>query len=383
MRGLKNAALVLTAVAASVCARAQPGSAAQAESAARLEALRGEIGRLERDLERQVGRRDDGVAELKRVETSLAETRSELASQAQAIDARLKRRDEIGAERSDAASRLAGEQQALAEQVRMSYMTGRQELVKLLLSQENPADFGRMLVYYQYLNRHRSERIAAVDSEIGRLDELARENDAITLELEQLRQAEQEQAAKLDQERAEREALVARMDAEIDSSEQRIERMHAEETELNETIARLASIVEGFPVSSDAPFSEQRGKLRWPIDGVVAAKFGDYRESSGRVRWSGVLLEAPAGAEVRAVYGGRVIYSDWLPQWGLVMILDHGDGYWTLYGHNAALLREAGDSVAPGEVIAEVGDTGGQQGTGLYFEVLKDSKPVDPAQWIR
>jgi septal ring factor EnvC (AmiA/AmiB activator) len=376
-RTLAGATVWLAAVSASTAALAQGASAEQ------LESLRADIARLERELERQVGRRDDGMAGLKAIELSLAESESRLASLGESIDAGSQRRDEIAAERDAATSRLAGEQDALAEQVRMSYMTGRQELVKLLLSQENPADFGRMLVYYDYLNRHRSGRIAAVDKEIGRLDELARETEAVTLELERLREAERAEATKLDRERAERATLVAELDASIQSAEDRIGRMRSEETELNETIARLARIVEGFPVSSDAPFSEQRGKLRWPVDGRIAARFGDFRESSGRVRWSGVVLEAEAGTEVSAVYNGRVIYSDWLTHMGLVLILDHGDGYWTLYGHNAALLREVGDWVIPGEVIAEVGNTGGQQGTGLYFGLLKDTEPVDPAGWIR
>jgi murein hydrolase activator len=376
-RPIVTAALALAALSGPV------SGLAQRESDAELEQLRGEIARLETELERQIGRRDDGVAELKRVELSLAETRAQLTSLEQSIVVQSKRRDEIESERGAASEQLAGEQDALAEQVRMSYMTGRQELVKLLLSQENPADFGRMLVYYDYLNRHRSDRIDAVDREIVRLDELAEESDAVTVELERLRTAQEAQATRLDRERAEREALVARLDTAIETSEGQIERMRAEEAALKETIARLARIVEGFPVSSDAPFSSQRGKLRWPIDGRLAARFGDYRESSGRVRWSGVLLEAPAGTEVRAVYNGRVIYSDWLPQMGLVLILDHGGGYWTLYGHNAALLREAGDWVAPGEVIAEVGNTGGQEGNGLYFGMLKDTEPFDPAGWIR
>lgn len=373
------AALAVWLVAASASG---PG-AAQPDSAAELERLRGEITRLERDLERQVDRRDDGMAALKAIELSLAETQSRLASLGESIEARARRRDEIAGERAAATARLTGEQDALAEQVRMSYMTGRQELVKLLLSQENPADFGRMLVYYDYLNRHRGDRIEAVDVEITRLDQLARENEAVALELDQLHEAEQAEAGKLDRERAEREALVAELDASIRTAEERIERMRAEEAVLNETIARLARIVEGFPVSSDAPFSDQRGQLRWPIDGRIAAGFGDYRESSGRVRWSGVVLEADAGTEVRAVYNGRVIYSDWLTHMGLVLILDHGDGYWTLYGHNAALNKDVGDWVTPGEVIAEVGNTGGQGVTGLYFSLLRDTEPIDPAGWIR
>ena len=356
---------------------------AQEPSEEDLNRLRAEIAQLERDLERQINRRDDGVAELRTIEMSLAQTRAELGSLAQAIDAQLERQQRIAVDIGEANDNLADEQGALGEQVRMSYMTGRQELLKLILSQENPADFGRMLVYYDYLNRHRSERIAAVDLELARLDELATESADVVRELEQLRATQVEEAEQLDRQRAEREALVAEINSVIDSSGSRIERMRAEEAQLNEVLARLAEVLKGFPISSDAPFSEQRGQLRYPVDGPIAADFGDYRTSARRVPRTGVLIDAEAGTAVRAVYHGQVIFSEWTSATGLLVVLNHGEGYWSLYGHNAVLLREVGEWVEAGDVIAEVGDSGGQLGTGVHFEITQNSVPVDPAGWVR
>jgi len=356
---------------------------AQEDSEEQLQQLRAEIGRLESELNSQISRRDDGMAELRQIEVSLAATRAELGALAERIETQSERGERIAAQREEVSWHLVDEQAALGEQIRMSYMTGQQELIKLLLSQERPADFGRMLVYYDYLNRHRSERITAVDTELIRLAELAVESEAVTRELGRLRFEEEAEAERLAGEQAEREALIDQLNAAIESSGSRIEQMHEEEAHLNDVIARLAAVREGFPVSSDEPFSEQRGGLRWPIDGRHVAEFGDFRDTAGRVSWSGVLIEADSGIVVRAVYDGWVIYSQWTPGMGLLLILDHGEGFWSLYGHNAALLRDAGDWVSPGDPIAEVGDTGGQLGTGLYFGIRRDGEAVDPAQWMR
>jgi septal ring factor EnvC (AmiA/AmiB activator) len=374
---------MLAVTAALAAAAATSPIPAQEASEEDLERLRAEIVRLERDLERQLERRDDGQAELKLVEESLARTRAGLLALAEQIETQADRRDRIEAEREAAAARLGDEQQALREQVRLSYVSGRQEAVRLLLSQQNPADLGRMLVYYDYLSRHRSDRIAAVDAELARLRELAQESEAVAAELERLRAAELAEEERLEHERTEREALLAELNSGIQSSEQQIEKMRAEEAHLNEVITRLAELLESFPDSSDEPFAEQRGNLGWPVAGEVVAGFGDARDAAGRVRWNGILIAAETGSAVRAVYHGRVIHAQWTPGMGLLMIIEHGDGYMTIYGHNAVLLREVGDWVAPGEAIAEVGNTGGQLGTALYFELRRDGEPIDPAAWVR
>ena len=345
--------------------------------------LQAEIGRLQRDVERQIGRRDDGAAELREIELALAATEAEQRRIATAIEEQNRRSAAIAVERRVSTARLDAEQDALAGQIRLSYMTGRQEFMRLLLSQDNPADFGRMLAYYDYLNRHRGERIAAVDAEIERLAALALESEAVAAELAGLEAEQVARAAALAGERARRQSLVAELDRAIDSAGSRIDRMRAEEAELNEIIERLAEIAEDFPVNSDAPFAAQRGQLRWPVDGRLAARFGAARDSEGRLRWDGVLIEAEAGAVVRTVFAGRVLLAEWTPHMGLLMIIDHGEGYMSLYGHNSALLRGEGDLVATGDPIAEVGDTGGQLGAGLYFGIRRNAEPVDPGAWVR
>ena len=135
-----------------------------------------------------------------------------------------------------------------------------------------------------------------------------------------------------------------------------------------------------YPITSEEPFSTLKGNLTWPIAGSLIYDFGQPR--AGGLKWNGVVLSAPRGQEVRVIYHGRVVFADWLAGMGLLVIVDHGDNYMTLYGYNETTLKSAGDWVAPGDVIATVGDSGGQQQTGLYFEVRQGAKPMNPRTWV-
>jgi len=355
----------------------------QAATERQLEQLRSAIIALQQEQARQVGRRDDGMAELREIELSLVENREALAELDQSIAVQSERLGVIAREQAAARGRIADEQDALGAQVRMSYMTGSQELIRVLLSQDSPADFGRMLVYYDYLNRHRSEQIAAVDAELEQLARLAAENESVTAGLESLRSEQAARTSQLEQAQRERQQLIATLDAAIESSGTRIEQMRAQETELNAIIASLNELLEGYPVNSSEPFVRQKGELKSPIEGRAIARFNQPRDPTGDMRWEAMLLAADAGTVVRAIYHGRVVVSQWSPHMGLLVILDHGDGYLSLYGHNGALLRAVGEMVRAGDPIAEVGNTGGQAEPALYFGILHDAEPENPEAWLK
>jgi septal ring factor EnvC (AmiA/AmiB activator) len=356
---------------------------AQTDEQQELERVQAELVELEGTLARQIEQRDDGMAELRRIELALASTQAEIRSLGAAIDEQSERQAEIAAEQRAAGERLAAERDALSEQARMTYMTGPQAMLKLMLSQESPADFGRMLSYYDYLNRYRAEQIAGVNDEIARLAELATESEKVRAELESLQGEQQARAARFETEQRERTALLADLDAEIESQGGRIEQMRAQEAALQELIERLAEVRGAFAVNSEAPFADQQGELPWPVEGELIAHFGDKRVEDGAIRWDADLIEAPAGTPVRAIYHGRVLFANWSSHMGLLVIIDHGDGYWSLYGHNGALTRDVNDWVQAGDVIAEVGNTGGRAEPALYFSILEDGEPVDPADWVR
>lgn len=351
------------------------------ESEAALSAVRKEIKELQDRIARETARRDEGAQALRAAEVEIAGATRKLAELRVGVRTQETARRDLLQEAERADRRLAAEREALARQVRSSYMTGREELFKLLLSQESPAALGRMLVYYDYYNRARSVRIDLVAGELAKLAELERDTTRVEAELAALEKSQAQEVAALEKSRDEREAAVAKLTTEIRDDNAAVSKLRAEEQRLADVVTRLREVMAGFPVDTDEPFASSKGKLAWPVQGRVAGAFGQSR-GAGPVRWNGVLLEAAAGTAVRSVHHGRVAFADWLQGLGLLIIVDHGGGYLSLYGHNEALLKESGDWVEPGEPIAQVGDSGGQARAGLYFELRHNGEPIDPNAWI-
>jgi len=346
-----------------------------------LTAVREQLEDLQQRLEREHARRERQYGELKRAELDRAVAADALRDVRERLTAQERRGRELQAQTLEVNKSLAQERDALASQVRMSFMTGRQETLKLMLNQEAPAELGRMMAYYDYLNRARSQRIANVAHELDTLAGLRAASDEVARELAALERERQATLDEIEQLRGQRQRAVDELDARISSDEQEADRLRSEEQRLTELVRELRAVLSEFPVDSQEPFSAARGKLAWPVAGRALNRYGDVR-AGPQIKWQGVQVNAPAGTPVRAIYHGRVVYSDWLPGLGLLVIVDHGEGFMSLYGHNEALLKEAGDWVTPGEAIAQVGDSGGQSQTALYFEIRDDGEPVDPRQWM-
>jgi septal ring factor EnvC (AmiA/AmiB activator) len=351
------------------------------ESEAALSVVRKEIKELQERIARETTRRDEGTRALRAAEVEIATATRKLGEVRGNLKTQQAARRDLTQQTDTANRRLAAERSALAAQVRSSYMTGREELFKLLLSQESPAGLGRMLVYFDYYNRARSARIDTVAGELAQLAGLAQETTRVENELAMLEEAQAREVAALEQSRDERRAVVTKLDADIRVGNAAVTKLRSEEQRLADLVKRLSEVMAGFPVETDEPFASLKGKLTWPVQGRLAGDYGQPR-GAGTVKWNGVLLETAAGTPVRAVYHGRVAFADWLQGLGLLVIVDHGGGYMSLYGHNEALLKESGDWVEPGEALAQVGDTGGQSRPGLYFEIRYNGEPVNPHPWI-
>jgi septal ring factor EnvC (AmiA/AmiB activator) len=352
------------------------------ERDAQLQAVRKEIKALETRVASQTAQRDESARALRGAELDAAAEAGKLTDLRARLAAQLSERRTLGERTARATGRLAAERATLASQVRTSYMNGRAELFKLVLSQQSPADLGRMLVYFDYFNRARSARIGAVSAEVAELATLGEQSERAAAELASLESAESAQVATLEHARDERRALLVKLDAGIADSNDKINKARADEKRLADLVAELTQLMAGFPVDGEQPFGRLKGKLAWPVTGRLAGEFGQPREG-GTVRWTGVLIEASQGTPVRAIYRGRVAFADWLPGLGLLLVLDHGDGYMSLYGHNQSLLKEPGDWASPGEAIAQVGDTGGQARPALYFEIRAKGEPVNPHDWMK
>jgi septal ring factor EnvC (AmiA/AmiB activator) len=360
---------------------AESRALAQVDEAVALDAVREEIREVEARLSRQTTERDAELKNLRRAELAAAAANEELARVRKELRAQRVRRDTLARESTAATQRLARERGALAGQVRLSYMTGREELAKLLLSQESPATLGRMLVYYDYFNRARTARIATASRELAVLDDLAAQSARLEQELEELVRKQASEAEAQERARADRGVALERIEDSMANAGGQIESLRLEEERLSELVLELAALLEDLPRGAEEPFVARKGRLPWPVDGKVAQSYGQARDG-GPLRWNGVLLAAATGTAVQAVYHGRVAFADWLPGLGLLIIVDHGGGYMSLYGHNEAILKESGEWVSPGDEIAQVGDSGGQAKPGLYFEIRHNGAPQDPRQWL-
>ena len=347
-----------------------------------LEAIWQRIESLQSELADAGKRRSQVQAALRQAELAEQAARQELAalrekqSEVKAGKLELERRSRAQQ------AQLDRQQAILGEQLRLAYVEGRNEWLRLVLSQHDPASLGRQLTYHGYFNRYHSEIIDAVR---GQLLELAEISSALAAEVEKLAVIEQQQTqrlAELGAAREQRATLMASIDRGIEAAGSEISNLKQQEQGLQELLNRLVSIAAGFPSGNGEPFSSHRGSMDWPAAGRVVRSFGQSK-ADGRLRWTGVLLQALAGTNVRAIYNGRVVFSDWLQGMGLLLIVEHGGGYLSLYGQNQDLLKEVGDWVVPGEVIAHVGDSGGKASAGLYFEIRKDGTPINPRLWIR
>ena len=360
---------------------AASGGLPAADEEAELEALRGRMSDMRRALESDQGKRSAAETELRKVETEIGERNAALRRLRDQQSETARRIGELERERVAVEASIGVERDSLAAQVRAAYVTGRNERLKLLLNQQDPAHLGRMVVYYDYFNRMRRDTIASVSADLARLNAVAAEQETEAMRQRQLEQRQSQELDKLEQARARRAEVLAAVDASIRAKGDAIAEMETQAATLEKLVEELREVLRDFPVEADAPFADVKGQLAWPLRGRLLRDFGQPR-AQGRLKWDGVLVGAAPGTQVKAVYHGRVAYADWLTGLGLLVILEHGDGYLTLYGHNESVFKSVGEWVAPGETIAEVGDSGGQAQPALYFEIRRGRQPQNPHRWF-
>jgi septal ring factor EnvC (AmiA/AmiB activator) len=375
-----SAARVRPRAAAGQPAPASPAGNRQAQTEAQLRALKGQIAAIRDQVSRDAVESDRLAQELQAAEVSVAGARARLGDLRREHAERTAHRAGVAAEQRSRESAVAEMRMGLAQQMRAAYMMGREEPLKLLLNQQDPARAGRMFVYYSYFGRARAGIIAAIDTDIHALGDLDAQLAADEQRLDALQNATTDDLAQLETARTQRDAALVAIKAESRSSAQVLQRLQGQQAALATLLLDLKRAIQPFPSDAAGAFGALRGRLAWPVGGHLAARFGQVRV--GGVKWDGMLIDTERGADVRAVCRGRVIYADWLPGLGLLTIVDHGDGYLSLYGHNDRLYKAVGDTVSAGDVIAASGDSGGSSRPQLYFEIRKGSRPVDPGPWF-
>jgi septal ring factor EnvC (AmiA/AmiB activator) len=370
-------AMVAVLAALSPLAGAQDAKKTEAE----LKALKSEIEKVSSQVRNDKAASTRLARELRTAEMSVSEVRRSLDGlRGQRADNARKRAD-LAEEKRKRQEDLAKQRESLAGQLRAAYLIGSEEPLKLLLNQKDPARAGRMFAYYSYFGRARAEAIDRINTGLAEIEQLDRDMAATDERLASIEAERKAELSKLDSARAQRGRVLASLQAEARERADSLDKMKREQGALEKLLRELKRAIERFPPDNNTEFGRLRGKLAWPISGRVVSRFGENR--GGTLRWEGVLLSVERGAPVRAVYSGRVVYSDWLQGLGLLIIVDHGDGYWSLYGHNERLFRAVGERVSSGEPLASAGDSGGRGQPELYFEIRKGGKPVDPGPWFR
>jgi len=353
----------------------------RAKAEAELRQIQKEIERVRGQVSRDAAERDRLARDLRRAEQSASGVRGEMSRLRRERAERSRRRAELGRERQEREAALGAEREALASQLRAAHQVGREEPLKLLLNQRDPARAGRMFAYYSYFGRARAGQIARIEEHVARLGELDAELAGEETRLVELEQARVAELRKLDQARAERGQVLASLTAESRSRAAQLQRLQRQQGALEKLVRELKRTIEKFPSDSKSTFAQLRGKLAWPASGRVVARYGETR--AGGLRWDGMLLATERGAPVRAVYHGRIVYADWLAGLGLLVIVDHGGGYISLYGHNDELHRKVGERVQAGDSLAAAGDSGGRSQPELYFALRRGGRAIDPRPWFR
>ena len=378
---------IVATAAALLCSLWLSAGAFQAQAAtpaakeAELKQVRSRIDSIRRAIHADAEKRDALAGEVKAAELQIQSARERLSDvRAQRI-ASENRLAELKDEQAETHRRIDEERSALGAELKVAYMNGRQEQLKLLLNQQDPAQLGRMMAYYGYFGRARADRITAIGEHLAHLELLS---ESIAKETEQLRQLEQDQARDvktLAGARDQRARTLAQVQSTIKTRNDELAKLQREAQALEKLVEQLRRAIEEFPELTEQPFLRVKGKLPWPVKGPLLARFGQTR-AGGPLKWQGIVINAERGTQVRSPYYGRVVYADWLPGLGLLVVLDHGGGYMSLYGHNEQVYRRVGDRVSPGDALAAVGDAAGLGKPGLYFEIRKGREALDPGAWL-
>lgn len=374
------------AAAVLVLAAGGPGPAAAddaRENAEQLERLRARIQVLQQTLDRDRSQQDTLRAQLEDSERRFTSLSAELGKLTRQIaqQTALRRRSEI--RRREAEAELARNREILARQVRAAYVIGQRGQTKLVLNQDRGQRLTRVMTYYDYLNRARAARIGTILEQARALEEMAAKLREQTAELEVTRGRHQGTLTALEAVRAERVEMVRSLSRRIAGEEGELRRLRADERDLSRLLEELRTALQDVPANlGTRPFVKLKGRLPWPLRGKLLARYGEPK-AGGHLKWNGLWIAAPEGAAVKAVARGRVAYVGWMHAYGLIAVLEHEGGYYSLYGHNQSVAVEVGDWVQPGDVIAAAGATGGHEKSGLYFELRKGTDPVNPRLWFK
>lgn len=357
--------------------------AAKQVSEADLKKLKGNITQLQQQIGKDRSQHKSLQKNLRDSEINIGllkqkarEVQADIGTLEQELKALNDQRDELDSARLN-------QQRLITQQIVAAYRIGRERKLKVLLNQEQPDRIARALTYYDYFNRARADYVTQYRQTIDALDAIKPEITTKTDALLAVRDRLMKQRREIHTQQTERQKALMQLSSAIQNKDAKLKKLQKDSKELERLVYAVDQTINNLKIPADyRPFKTARGRMPWPVPGNIVNAFGSIRAGSD-LRWQGVMIAAREGTAVHAIHHGRVVFADWFRGKGLLVIIDHGDGYMSLYAHNQSLLRQTGDWVNTGEQIATIGMSGGLSRASLYFEIRERGQPADPKRWCR
>ena len=367
-----------------------------------LNRLHERIEALKKELDSTKEAHKDASDELKQSEKAISETNRKLYELSKQHKQNRNALAGLQQQKLEIETTVREQQDLLGAQLYQQYLHGQQGYIQVVLQQQDPGAIARQLHYYSYVSRARAALIASMQKNLGKIARLNDETANALKSLTELKQKQEQERRELQTQKNERNKVLKQLSAKISLQRGEISKLKRDEKRLSQLVERLARIIpktvpskrsnkrssepvarnENLPTNAfdGGNFAALKGKLNLPVRGDIANRFGESREDTG-VSWKGLFIKSSEGNDVKSIASGRVVFADWLRGFGNLLIVDHGDGYMSLYGNNQSLLKRVGETVSGGDTIASVGNSGGNETSGLYFELRHRSKPLDPLGW--
>lgn len=353
------------------------------ETLAQLKALETRIQQLQAQMLNTRTEYDKLLNQLKHQEENIGEVAGRLEVLHGALNDKQNTLTDLQQKRKKQYTLLDTQRRVLARQIRDSYLMGHQDYLKLWLNQEDPFTLGRLLAYYEYFNRARTRQITTIKQILQNIQFLEQSINLETTQLQQLVADETAKKTQLHSNYQERQIILVQLASTLKNQEKELNRLLEDKRHLETLLGAIGEIAKNIPQppGPQIDFATLKSQLSYPVAGQIVNQFG--QRLVGNLTWQGLLISANLGEKVHAIAAGRVIFAQWFRHLGLLIILDHGNNYMSLYAHNQKLYSKTGEWVETGHVIAAVGNSGGRQTPGLYFEIRYQGTPVDPLKWLK
>ncbi len=397
---LKSFAIAMTllvfAMQAGVALPAKPSAQAQAAAQKKkLEAVQAQIKKLSEDQKKLEQQRAEANQSVREMDAKVAQASKQARKSSQQLMAQQTQLELLGMEKRTLEVKLEKQKQALAALIRSAYTLGKTPSLEIVLSQDKISDSSRALAYHGYFQADQKAQLDAISKQLQELSAMTEKVKLQQQQFEQAKIAQEKNLSALNEQRKQRDQALAKVDAQYRDKKTRLNALGRDEKNLNALLNKLQKLMAQKPaqttprggkkISSRTPnktfTNVPMGPMRLPVQGSVLAGFGGSMPDGHRS--DGLLIAGAVGAEIRAVAAGRVAYADWLKGYGLLLIVDHGNGWMSLYAFNDSLLKNVGDAVSANEAVATLGRSGGQASPALYFELRQNGQPKDPRVWLK